>query len=176
MAHLQCAKIVSGSKFEVFDYLTSPAMLCEQFRGLIDVKWQNPGIELQQGAEFLFLMTRFGVEQPVRLVIDRMVVGNSLTYHQISGVYSKLSHTMKFEEHGQNETLVTETVEYELPFGLIGRMIDDFFVFQDFKKIIEHRLSAAQNKFEAVRMSASGLTDLSELSKTKNTVTNNKNH
>ncbi len=149
MAHLQIAKIVPGTKFKVYDYLTSPQNLPELLKGSIEAKWQNPGVEVQPGSEFLFLMTRFGVEQPVRLVIDRLVTGISLTYHQQSGVYSQFVHTMKFEEHGLNETLVTDFVEYELPFGILGRLADDFFVKADLKSILSVRLDRAAEYFES---------------------------
>ncbi|MCB0351757.1 MAG: hypothetical protein KDD38_11275 [Bdellovibrionales bacterium] len=148
MAHVQCAKIICGSKFKVYDYLTSPANLAEQLAGHIDVKWQNPGVELAPESEFLFLMTRFGIEQPIRFVVDRMVHGNSLTYRQVSGVYARFVHTMKFEEHGQNETLVTDFLEYEIPFGLIGRLADDFFIRSDLIKLLEARLEVARLKFD----------------------------
>ena len=129
--------------------MTSPEHLGEQLSGFIDVKWQNPGVEPMPGSEFLFLMSRFGIEQPIRFVVDRMVLGNSMTYRQMSGVYSRFTHTMKFEEHGQNETLVTDLVEYELPFGLLGRIADDFWVRKDLKKIMDYRLEKVREKFEA---------------------------
>ncbi len=148
MAHVQCAKVINGSKFKVYDYLTSPANLADQLKGHIEVKWQNPGVEIAPGSEFLFLMTRFGIEQPIRFVVDRMVVGNSLTYRQVSGVYARFVHTMKFEEHGQNETLVTDFLEYEIPFGLFGKLADDFFIRSDLKKLLEARLEVAKLKFQ----------------------------
>lgn len=147
MAHIQCAKIIPATKFKVFDYLVSPGTLSEQLSGYVGVKWQNPGVLVQPGSEFLFLMSRFGVEQPIRFVVDRQVVGNSLTYRQVSGVYARFVHTMKFEDHGLNETLVTDLVDYELPFGIIGRLADDFFVRTDLKKILELRLDRAYKKF-----------------------------
>jgi ligand-binding SRPBCC domain-containing protein len=148
LSHLQCAKVISGTKFKVFDYLVSPANLAEQLAEHIDVKLQNPGVEVAAGSEFLFLMTRFGIEQPIRFVVDRMVIGNSLTYRQVSGVYAQFVHTMKFEEHGQNETLVTDLLEYEIPFGLFGRLADDFFIRSDLKKLLEARLEVTKQKFE----------------------------
>lgn len=147
MAHIQSAKVIPGSKFEVYEYLTSPENLAEQLRGLIEVKWQNPGVEIKPGCEFLFLMSRFGIEQPIRFVVDRMVLGHSLTYRQVSGVYARFVHTMKFEDHGQNETLVTDLVDYEVPFGLFGRLADDFFIRRDLKKLLEARLEVARKKF-----------------------------
>lgn len=148
MAHIQCAKIIPATKFKVFDYMTSPSTLAEQLSGYIDVKWQNPGVEVQPGSEFLFVMSRFGVEQPVRFGVDRLVTGNSLTYRQISGIYARFVHTMKFEDHGVGETLVSDLVDYELPFGIIGRLADDFYVRTDLKNMLETRLERIYKKYK----------------------------
>ncbi len=147
MAHIQCAKIIPATKFRVFDYLASPSTLPEQLEGVIDVKWQNPGVTLSAGSEFLYLMTRYGVEQPVRFVVDKLVAGNSLTYRQVSGIYARFVHTMKFEDHSVGGTLVTDLVEYQLPFGIFGRIADDFFIREDLKNILESRLEKAHKKF-----------------------------
>jgi ligand-binding SRPBCC domain-containing protein len=138
---------VPGTKYEVFRYFTSPEHLSDQLSGLIKVTWQNPGIELKPGSEFLFLMSRYGVEQPIRFVVDRMVTGNSFTYRQVSGVYARWIHTMKFEEHGPTQTLVTDIVEYEIPFGILGKLADDFFIRHDLKNILEHRLNRGILRF-----------------------------
>ena len=147
MAHIQCAKVISASKFDVYNYMTNPANLAEQLQDNIEVSWQNPGIDVKVGSEFLFVMSRFGVEQPIRFAVDRLVVGNQFTYRQVSGVYARFIHTMKFEEHGQNETLVTDLVDYEMPFGLLGRLADDFFAKADLKDILEGRLERVAESF-----------------------------
>jgi ligand-binding SRPBCC domain-containing protein len=155
LAHVQYAKVIPSTKFTVYDYLTSPQNLAEQLADLIEVKWQNPGVDVKAGSEFLFLMSRFGIEQPIRFVVDRLVAGNSLTYRQVSGVYTKFTHTMKFEDHGNNETLVTDLIEYEVPFGIFGRLADDFFIRDDLKKILETRLNKAYEKFLSCEVSQS---------------------
>ncbi len=147
MAHIQCAKVISAIKFDVYNLLTTPENLTELLSEQIEVKWQNPGVEVKQGSEFLFLMSRFGIEQPIRFVVDRLVIGNQLTYRQVNGVYSRFVHTMKFEDHGQNETLVTDLVDYEMPFGILGRLADDFFARADLRNILESRLEKAALKF-----------------------------
>lgn len=152
MAHLQVQKVIPGSQFQVFEYLTSPAMLPEQLSPMIKVSWQNPGVELQQGAEFLFLMERYGVEQTVRYTVDKFVLGHSLTYRQVSGIFATWQHTMKFEDHGNGQTLVSDIVDYEMPFGLLGRLADDFYMHREVQKILEHRLEQAYEKLSNVSL------------------------
>jgi ligand-binding SRPBCC domain-containing protein len=151
LAHLQVQKVVPGSQFQAFEYLTSPAMLGEQLSGSVNVTWQNPGVQLQQGAEFLFLMERFGVEQNVRYTVDKFVLGHSLTYRQVSGLFASWQHTMKFEDHGNGQTLVSDIVEYEMPFGLLGRLADDLYMRREVQKILEHRLQQAYEKLSAMK-------------------------
>jgi ligand-binding SRPBCC domain-containing protein len=131
----------------VFKYLTDPAKLDEQLKPHIKVQWQNPGIELQTEAECLFLMTRFGVEQKVRYRVEKFVLGNQLVYRQTEGFFSEWTHSIKFEDHGLNETLVTDLVDYDLPFGLIGKVMDDLWVRSDLKKMLKSRLNKAKNLF-----------------------------
>ncbi len=155
MAHLQCAGVVPGPRFDVYDYMTSPANLAEQLKGHVEVIWQNPGIDLKTGSEFVFSMSRFGVEQPIRFAVDRMILGSQFTYRQISGVYARFIHTMKFEEQNPNETLVTDWVDYDMPFGLFGRLADDFFVHKDLRKLLEVRFDRAREHFEQRSANAS---------------------
>jgi hypothetical protein len=54
---------------------------------------------------------------------------------------------MKFEEHGPTQTLVTDIVEYEIPFGILGKLADDFFIRHDLKNILEHRLNRGILRF-----------------------------
>ena len=147
MSHIQYAKVIAGPKFKVFDYLTHPQNLESQLKGVIAVSWQNTGVDVQVGSEFLFMMSRFGIEQPIRFVVDKLVVGNSLTYRQVNGVFSRFTHTIRCEEHGQGETLVTDLIDYEVPFGLVGRLANDFFVHKDLKHLLSHRLEIVNNKF-----------------------------
>lgn len=143
---MQVQKVIPGSPFQVFEYLASPAAVPSQLEGLIKVTWQNPGVEVQPGAEFLFSMERFGVEQPIRYAIDKMVLGHSLSYRQVNGIFASWHHTMKFEDHGNGQTLVTDIVDYEMPLGLLGRLADDFCMRREIQKILEHRLQRAYEK------------------------------
>jgi ligand-binding SRPBCC domain-containing protein len=143
MSHVQFQKVIPAPRMEVFRELTDPALVVNQVKPVMKVTWQNPGIELQAEAEFLFLMERFGFDQPVRIRIEKLVTGNSVTYSQVEGFFAQWTHTMKFEDHGQGQTLVTDLIEYEMPFGLIGRLVDDFWWREDLKRILETRLEKA---------------------------------
>jgi ligand-binding SRPBCC domain-containing protein len=147
MSHIQCQKIIPAGKFEVFNKLVKPENLSDLLKDHIKVSWRNPGIELQENAEFLFSMSRFGVEQDVRFRVAKMVTGNQLSYHQAEGIFNSWVHTIRFEDHGDGGTLVTDLVEYELPFGLMGRIADDVWLRNDLKQILEDRLERCKKSF-----------------------------
>jgi len=143
VAYIQIQQIISAKPFNVYQYLTAPQNLKDQLRGLIDVELMNPVVELQPGAEFLFRMKRYGVEQAIRFAVEKYVTGISFTYHQVNGLFASWRHTIKFEPKEPNSTLVTDLVEYEVPFGLVGRLLDDFIAQNEVKKILKHRLHNA---------------------------------
>lgn len=147
MAHIQCAKVINAPRFDVWNYMTAPDKIGEQLKPEVIVKWQNPGVPLAPNSEFLFLMSRYGIEQPIRFIIDRLVLGHSLNYRQVSGLFYRYSHSMRFEDHGQGETLVTDLIEYEIPFGLLGKIADDFIIRRNLKKLMEHRLENVVQHF-----------------------------
>ena len=146
MSSLRCQKVIEAPLMDVFRYITNPDTLSHQLNGHIEIKWQNPGIEMQPGAEFLYVMGRFGVEQPIRYRVDKFIPGSILSYQQLEGFLNTWFHTVKFEEV-EKGTLVTDLVEYEVPFGLLGRVVDDFWWREDLKKILLGRLENIQSHF-----------------------------
>lgn len=143
MAHIQIQQIIQSKPFNVYQYLTQPQNLKEQMLGLIDVELLNSNVELQPGAEFLFRMKRYGIDQVIRFSVDKYVTGNSFSYTQVTGLFASWRHTMKFEAKEPTSTLVTDVVEYEMPFGLVGKIVDDFVAQKEVKKILKHRLNNA---------------------------------
>ncbi len=143
MAHINESYIIPAPIKETFDLLTNPLKLPHLLKGKIDVEIQNGAKELNSGAEFVFLMTRLGISQYVRFRIDDLSRGNWLTYRQVEGLFRKWVHTLKFSPHGRNQTLVTDIVDYELPFGFLGHLLDDMIFHRDLHNILRARLQTA---------------------------------
>ncbi|MBX7232172.1 MAG: hypothetical protein K1X29_08825 [Bdellovibrionales bacterium] len=143
MSHLEISAVLSGSRTEVFDLLRSPNLLPELLKDHIEVEIVRGAEELKKGSEYEFLMTRFGLTQPVRIRVEDFIQGNRLTYKQVEGLFSNWTHTMKFEDHGDKQTLVIDYVDYDMPFGLVGHLADDLFIRKNMKNILETRLKRA---------------------------------
>ena len=147
MSHIKTQQLIPASQMNVFRFATDPTHLAEQLHHNIKLEWLNPGVQLQIGAEYSFLMRRLGIAQPVRFRVDKLSVGSNVTYHQIEGLFQTWIHTMRFEKTATNETLLTDLIEYEMPLGLMGRVVDDVWWKNDLKKILDRRLSIIADHF-----------------------------
>jgi len=140
MAHIQISRIVEAPRTKVFEILTNPENLSELLRGDIYVELLGASAKLSSGSEIRIGMTRYGVKQLVQLRVDDYLHSKRFMYHQVEGFFKAWSHIMKFDDHGEGFTLVTDMVEYTLPLGILGNLSDDLFVKSDMTRILQRRL------------------------------------
>jgi ligand-binding SRPBCC domain-containing protein len=140
MGHLQISSIVPGPRAQVADLVCGIEYLPQFLEDHIEVKLIKGAEGMRRGAEYELVMTRFGFSQPVRLRVDDYLKGTRLTYRQLEGLFASWVHTIKFEDHGENQTLVTDFVDYDVPFGLFGHLADDLFIRRDMTQILSDRL------------------------------------
>ncbi len=148
MAHLQISQLIEAPKQEVFEYLTTPSRQPMLLQPAINVEVLSPDAELKRGDELHFNMTRFGLSQSIRFRVEDLLPGSRLTYRQSEGVFASWTHTMKFEEHNENVTLVTDLVDYQVPMGIFGYLADDLLIKGDMARILKQRLNKAKEHFE----------------------------
>lgn len=148
MAHLQISQVISAPRMEVFSFLCDPGQLPFLLQPKVDVQVLNPEIPLRRGNELHFMMTRFGFTQSVRFQVDDILPGTRLVYRQVEGLFASWAHAIKFEEHGKDSTRVVDLVDYELPFGLIGYLMDDVLIKSDLTSLLQLRLQKAREKFQ----------------------------
>jgi ligand-binding SRPBCC domain-containing protein len=149
MAHLQLSQVISAPRFAVYDFLTDPSQLKQLLQPIIEVQLLSPVNALKRGGEVHFKMTRLGLTQSVCFRIEDVLHGSRLTYRQIEGLFASWTHTTKFVENGEGATLVTDIVDYTVPFGLLGTLLDDLLTKRDLRRLLEHRLAVAQRHFVA---------------------------
>lgn len=149
MAHLQISQLIPASRFEVFDYLTNPENQAFLLKPSIEVETFPFEGGVKRGSELHFTMTRFGLSQSVRLRVEDWLRGSRVTYRQAEGLFAGWTHTMKFEDHGEKATLVTDLVDYRMPFGLFGYLADDLLVKRDMRGLLEQRLNKVKEHFSA---------------------------
>jgi ligand-binding SRPBCC domain-containing protein len=147
MAHLQISELIPAARFEVYDYLTDPKNLPSLLAPAVEVQVMSPELEVKRGSEAHFNMTRFGLTQSIRFRIEDVLRGSRMTYRQVEGIFAAWTHTMKFDEHGEKETLVTDLVDYQIPLGLFGFLADDLLLKGDMRRMLAHRLKKAKEHF-----------------------------
>jgi len=147
MAHLQISQLIPAPRFAVYDYLTDPKTLPEQLKPLIQVEVLSPDVPVKRGNELHFVMTRWGLSQSVRLRIEDVLPGSRFTYRQVEGLFAGWTHSTRLEEQGERSTLVTDLVDYQMPFGIFGLLADDLLVKGDLSRLLAHRLEKAREHF-----------------------------
>jgi len=147
MSQIKCSRKIFAPKSQVFEYMLNPQSWPDLLRQHIQVEVQVAPQEVKAGNVYKMTMTRFGFAQPVELVVLSCQKNSSVTYKQSQGLFTKWIHTQTFEELEGSETLVTDIVEYQLPMGLIGYLLDDLLVRQDMKVILEDRLNQVAAHF-----------------------------
>lgn len=149
MAHLQITELIPAPRQQVFEYLTDPKNLVYLLEPIIQVDVLSGEIPLKRGNEFHMNMTRLGLTQSVRLRIEDVLMGSRMTYRQSEGLFASWVHTMKFDDHGDRATVVTDLVDYQIPFGILGYLSDDLLLKGDMQRLLVKRLQKAREHFEA---------------------------
>tara|TARA_Y100001960_G_C14714907_1_gene849083 strand:+ start:1092 stop:1553 length:462 start_codon:yes stop_codon:yes gene_type:complete len=97
-----------------------------------------PPINIKEGTIIQYKISLFGVPMKWKTEIEKFEPENLFVDNQVKGPYSLWHHTHIFEET-ENGTLMTDIVNYRLPFGILGRIAHTIFVRRTLKKIFAHR-------------------------------------
>ena len=146
MSYIQISKLVPSSPSKVFAALSQPEQLRDAWRGEVEVEVISEGEKYQKGSEAIFRMTRFGISQPLTLMVDEWSQPSLMTLKQTEGPFKYWNQKIKVEPHSENNSLVTESVSYALPFGLFGNLADDLFIRADLSRLLELHLDKLAEK------------------------------
>jgi len=154
MAQIYCSQIIPAPKSAVFKYLADLDQLDDMLADHIDIEVLERPQEMQLEAEFELQMTRYGLSQKVRARVTDYIKDKRITYTQRSGLFQAWSHAQVFESTEEGYTKVTDVVNYDLPFSLVGHILSDLFVKKDMTRILETRLQNTSDYFEFKQNSA----------------------
>jgi ligand-binding SRPBCC domain-containing protein len=108
----------------------------------------TPGpIAMRQGAVIDYHLSLSGVPFHWRTVIEAWDPPDRFVDVQTKGPYKLWRHTHTFEEVG-NDTRTSARVEYELPFGPLGALVDRLFVARQLVSIFAYRQKVVAGLFE----------------------------
>jgi len=137
---LERRQTVNRSRGEVFAFFADAANLERLTPGSMHFHILTPlPIDMRAGAVIDYRIALFGVPLRWRTLIDLFEPEARFVDVQTSGPYSFWRHTHSFEDAPGGGTIITDHVEYALPFGPLGRMAHALFVGRQLRHIFDFR-------------------------------------
>jgi ligand-binding SRPBCC domain-containing protein len=137
---LERSQVIYRSRGEAFDFFSdafnleriTPPLL--RFRILT-----RPPIKMEAGVLLDYRLALFGIPFQWRTLIESWTPESSFVDSQIKGPYRLWRHTHTFEELSPGTTLMRDRVEYQIPFGTLGRIAHPLLVRGTLKNIFDYR-------------------------------------
>ena len=146
MAHFEFSSVMNVPKNEVFGFISDMANLSEIMAEDYKIEATSPITKMKKGSEYEIRITRAGISVSWGIIIEDIVQNEFVRDRQSHGPFALWVHTQKVEDHGQG-TLMTDFIEYDVPFGLLGKLADDIFVRRDLAQIFARRHARIADHF-----------------------------
>ncbi len=125
MSYLKVKTLVNKKQEALFDYflnLTHWSYLTNSF-----LKVQSSrDLKIQLGGRYCFDIEFLNLNHVFEVEVIDLKHQDLITYRQIQGPLQDWIHTVRFEKHNEETTLLTDYIDYKNKFGLIGALADDF--------------------------------------------------
>lgn len=150
MGRFQTSRLISASVDEVFSHITDLGHLPDWLEGEIGVlapETLPDSKTLRDRREFEVQLSRWGVSVLVQARVEEFVPDAKFSYRQISGFFQTWAHSQVLQAHAPQLTLLTDIVDFRLPFGLVGAVFDDLLICRDIERILNRRLERIEEHF-----------------------------
>jgi hypothetical protein len=147
---LEREQIIPRPRSEAFGFFTDVANLERitppflRFRILTP-----PPVEIREGTLIRYSLTLLGIRFEWETLITNWEPDHCFSDIQLSGPYKRWQHTHTFEEIGAHSTLMCDRVDYQLPFGLLGRVAHPVFVRRALRHIFDYRARSIEELLAA---------------------------
>ncbi len=132
-------QLIRRPREEVFAFFADAANLERITPDFLKFKITSPlPIEMRSGALIEYRLRLFGVPFNWQTLIESWEPPVRFTDIQLKGPYRRWHHTHEFIEVDEG-TLCVDTVDYELPLGLLGGLAHALFVRRSLNQIFNHR-------------------------------------
>jgi ligand-binding SRPBCC domain-containing protein len=136
---LERAQLVHRPRREVWAFFADPANLEEITPDFLRFRIVTPRpIAMAAGTRIDYRLSLFGIPFAWRTRIEEVVPGESFVDVQLAGPYRRWRHLHRFFD-APGGTLVSDRVEYELPFGPLGDAVHALLVERTLDRIFEFR-------------------------------------
>lgn len=148
MGHvLEREQLIPRPRSEVFRYFADAANLQAITPEFLRFRILTPlPIEMRAGALIEYRLQLFGVPFHWKTRIEEWRPEERFVDQQLSGPYRRWWHLHTFEER-PGGTLMRDRVEYELPFGPVGRRAHQVLVRRQLEAIFDFRRRAIEEIF-----------------------------
>lgn len=139
---LERRQLVERPRDEVFAFFADAANLEAITPGFLRFSIRTPlPIAMREGTRIEYTLRLFGLPLRWRTLISVWEEGRRFVDEQVSGPYALWRHTHTFEAV-EGGTLVTDVVDYALPFGVVGRFAHALLIRRTLERIFAHRYEA----------------------------------
>jgi ligand-binding SRPBCC domain-containing protein len=127
---------------EVFRFFEDPLNLARITPPELNFVVKTPGpIEMRKGARIDYTIRWLGVRMNWQTLITDYQSGKSFVDEQLRGPYKLWRHRHDFRSV-DGASVISDRVEYELPFGILGRIAHRILVGRQLKRIFAYRQRA----------------------------------
>jgi ligand-binding SRPBCC domain-containing protein len=139
---------------EVFAFFSDARNLEEITPSWLGFRILTPGrIRIAEGTRIRYRLRLHGIPVGWETEIRRWNPPDRFVDVQLRGPYQLWHHTHRFEPK-DGGTLMTDTVRYRLPLGVIGRIVHHLEVRRDVERIFDYRAQRIQESFRAATVEA----------------------
>jgi ligand-binding SRPBCC domain-containing protein len=147
MGHVQVSRLIPASLGDVYRYITDLSNLPQWLDPSLEVDFPSAPPVLRPMTEFDLRFQRFGQAVTARFRVDELRPREVFSYRQMTGFFKEWVHTQLLSAHDSRTTLMTDVVDFKMPYGIIGALADDLFVSRDLERMLKHRLVKVEERF-----------------------------
>jgi len=146
---LEQEQFIPRPRSEVFRFFSNAFNLELLTPSFVKLKILTPApFEMHPGALIDYRLSVFGLGMNWRARIESQTPEESFVDTQERGPYASWHHTHTFHEV-EGGTLIRDVVQYQMPFGLLGRLAHGLFVQRWLRHIFTFRRQALLSVFDA---------------------------
>jgi ligand-binding SRPBCC domain-containing protein len=146
---LERSQLITGKIEDVWDYFSSPENLNELTPKNMGFKIlsKTPIPKMHEGQIIEYKVSPIlGIPLYWKTIIKEVVPLQSFVDEQAKGPYKLWRHTHTYTQQG-DQVLMTDKVEYLLPLGYLGQMLNPIFVRARLEEIFDYRYERVEQLF-----------------------------
>lgn len=147
MGHVQASRLIPASTGDVYRYVTDLGNLPQWLDPSMEVEFRAEIPILREQNEFALTFSRFGRAVGASFRVDELRPREKFSYRQLEGFFKSWVHTQILSMHDAKTTLLTDVVDFTMPYGVLGSLADDLFVRSDIQRLLKHHLMKVEERF-----------------------------